>query len=57
MTISLAGAGKEGFLLDALHLELLGCLAAVKAAMQLGMNNIVVEIDAVLVKNVVEGDE
>jgi len=43
--------------MHALHAELLGCLlAGFKAAMQLGMSNIVVETDALLVKHAVEGD-
>lgn len=53
----LAGAGKEEFLLDALHTEVLGGLAGVRAAMQLTMSNIVLEVDAALVKQAVESED
>ena len=50
----LVGAGKANFLLDAFHAELLGCLAGVKAAVQLGISKIVLETNASLVKSAVE---
>ena len=53
----LVGAGKANFLLDAFHAELLGCLAGVKAAVQLGISKIVLETDASLVKSAVESNE
>jgi len=45
-----AGAGKEQFVQSAFHAELLGCLAGLKAAAQLGIRRIVLETDASLVK-------
>jgi ribonuclease HI len=50
------GAGREAALLDAFHAELLGCLAGLKAAVQLGLHKIVMEVDASLIKVAVEGD-
>jgi ribonuclease HI len=52
----LVGAGREAALLDAFHVELFGCLAGLKAAAQLGLHKIVMEVDASLIKDAVEGD-
>ena len=45
-----AGAGKEQFVQSAFHAELLGCLAGLKAAAQLGIRRVDLETDASLVK-------
>jgi len=45
-----AGAGKEEFLLNAFHAELLGCAAGLQEAARLGISRIDIETDASLVK-------
>ena len=51
-----AGAGREPFLQNAFHAELLGCLAGLKAAANLGIQRVALETDAVLVKTALEDD-
>ena len=53
-----SGAGREDFLLDPFHAELLGCLAGLQAAnMGIQNKNICVETDATLVKAALEDEE
>jgi ribonuclease HI len=52
-----AGAGKKKFLQNAFHAELLACLAGVKMASTLGLQQVVLETDASLVKMALEGEE
>lgn len=52
-----AGAGGERFLQNALHAELLGCVAGLKAAANLGMSQVVLETDASVVKAAINGEE
>ena len=52
----MVGTGKEQFLQSAFHAELLGCLAGLKAAVQLGIRRVVLETDASLVKAALEDD-
>jgi hypothetical protein len=52
-----AGAGKKKFLQNAFHAELLVCLAGVKMASTLGLQQVVLETDASLVKMAPEGEE
>ena len=44
-----AGAGQCSHLLDALHAELLACLAGVRAAGELGISKVIIETDSMLV--------
>ena len=55
-TVVTAGAGKEQFVQSAFHAELLGCLAGLKAAAQLGIRRVVLETNASLVKAALEDD-
>lgn len=45
-----AGAGKSDFLLDALHAELVACHAGLQEAVRLGIQEVIIETDATLVK-------
>ena len=56
-TVMLAGSGKENYLQDAFHAELLGCLACLRDAMDMGLQNIVLETDASIVKTTLDSDE
>jgi hypothetical protein len=50
-----AGAGAVPNAMDALHTEVLGCLAGVKAAGEWGMTKIIAETDSMLLKGAVDG--
>ena len=52
-----AGAGSEGFLLNAFHAEILGCAAGMQEASRLGIANLCIETDASLVKDALESDD
>lgn len=43
-------AGSCSHMLDALHAELLACLARVRTARELGMSNVIIEMDSMLAK-------
>ncbi|RLN28963.1 hypothetical protein C2845_PM05G15270 [Panicum miliaceum] len=45
-----SGAGSCLHLMDALHAELLACLAGVRAAGEMGMSNVIIEIDSMLAR-------
>lgn len=49
-----AGRGVVQYALDPLQVELMACLKGVKSAMEMGISKIVVETDALLVKQSVE---
>jgi len=51
-----AGAGSEGFLLSVLHAEPLGCAARIQEASRLGIENLCIETDASLLKEVLESN-
>ena len=52
-----AGAGAVPNALNALHAEVLGCLAGVRAAGEWGMTNIVAETDSMQLKMAIGGSE
>jgi hypothetical protein len=49
-----SGAGREDFLPDPFHAELLGCLAGLRAAADTGITHLVVETHATLDKTTLE---
>ncbi|CAO2190873.1 unnamed protein product [Urochloa humidicola] len=49
-----AGAGRCEYLMDALHAELLACLMGVKTAGEMGISNVELETDSMLVKLALE---
>jgi len=51
-----AGAGFEDFLLSVLHAEPLGCAARIQEASRLGIENLCIETDASLLKEVLESN-
>jgi hypothetical protein len=52
-----AGAGREYFLQNAFHAEVLGCLEGLKAAASMGIARVVLETNALTMKNAPEGDD
>jgi hypothetical protein len=54
--VMVAGAGRCSFLLDAFHSEVVGCSAGIRAAEELGMTNVVVETDSMLLKIALESN-
>jgi len=50
-----AGAGKILHALDAWHTELLACINGVKAAQSMGIDNFILETDALLTKQAMQG--
>jgi hypothetical protein len=51
-----AGAGQCPHLLEALHAELLACLAGVRAAGELGMSKVIIETDSMLARLALESN-
>jgi len=51
-----AGAGQCSHLLDALHAELLACLAGVRAAGELGISKVIIETDSMLARLALESN-
>jgi len=54
--VKAAGAGREPFLQNPFHAELLCCLAGLKAAVNFGIQRVALETGAVLVKTALEDD-
>jgi len=52
--VVLAGAGSEDFIQDAFHAEILGVLAGVRAAANLGTSRLQVETDTTMVRDALE---
>ena len=52
-----AGIGREDHLQDAFHAELLSCETRLKVAAAMGIAAIIMETDAAMVKEALEGDE
>jgi hypothetical protein len=52
-----SGAGREDYLLNALHAELKGCQAGLQAAIRLGITRLNLEVDASLVKDAIKTDD
>lgn len=56
-TVQRAGAGREMFLQNAFHAELLGSLEGLKTAASMGIAHIIIETDATLVQTALRGDD
>jgi hypothetical protein len=52
-----AGVGREYYLQNAFHAEVLGCLEGLKVAASMGMARVVLETDAFTMRNPLEGDD
>ncbi|CAO2192773.1 unnamed protein product [Urochloa humidicola] len=52
-----AGAGKLSYVSDAMQAEVKACMAGVRAAIEEGMTNITLEMESLLLKQALEGDD